>query len=477
MEKMKKLSGQTIISISGVKYRLTEVAGNGAQGVVYKEQAGKFMVKLYYPTGSSSLNKNTLEKLQFVKNAKKPKNFVEIIDLIESPYVGYVMTRVDGHKPLNHWLIPDSSMKFKDWYNNGNGFRERLFIAYVIAKAFSNLSNENLSYCDISGNNILVMIENKTASVRMIDVDNIYIAGRGMSSVLGTPRYIAPEVISKMKTPDIFSDNYSLAVILFELLRIGHPYCSEAILDGTPDDEDNAYAGKYEYVRDNDGAMLEANYVFTDKLKELFRRCFVDGKSNRMLRPSAKDFEFALLDAANKVIRCPKCSAWHYPKKDENKKWVCAWCGYESAPDGMLSFNDKVFIVEDDVNKSVELEKKRKGFTTYILRKDEKNIIDSYYILRAVNSSEAQWGTVSSQHFIIGKADNYYILNPLNKDVWLKRFNLNNFEEVITGRYTVIHNGDEIFFDLPKREVNMQTDNSGNAYKVIRTATFGEGKR
>lgn len=33
----------------------------------------------------------------------------------------------------------------------------------------------------------------------MIDVDNIYTAGKGKSAILGTPRYIAPEVISRQK--------------------------------------------------------------------------------------------------------------------------------------------------------------------------------------------------------------------------------------------------------------------------------------
>jgi serine/threonine protein kinase len=220
IRRMEDLAGVTIVSVRGQKYKLTGQAGFGAQGVVYEENTGQYMVKLYYPSGCQSIDDDVFERLRFIKDIKIPKNFVTIVDLITSPYPGYVMEKVIDYKPLNSYLIPDKELSFSEWYNKNWGLLERLFVGYVIAKAFGELEKNNLSYCDISGNNILIKI-GQSASVRMIDVDNIYIAGKGKSAILGTPRYIAPEVISRQKNPDVLSDNYSLAVILFELLRVG----------------------------------------------------------------------------------------------------------------------------------------------------------------------------------------------------------------------------------------------------------------
>ena len=44
-----------------------------------------------------------------------------------------------------------------------------IFLGYIIAKAFGELEKSNLSYCDISGNNILIKIA-KGASVEMINL-------------------------------------------------------------------------------------------------------------------------------------------------------------------------------------------------------------------------------------------------------------------------------------------------------------------
>jgi len=465
---MQNLTGRTITAKSGNTFTLTGIEGGGAQGVVYGEKTGKFMVKLYYPYNVPQFNKDILDRISFVKNVKKPKNFIEITDLIDSPYTGYVMERVTGHKPLNAYLIPDETAKFADWYHSGYGFRERLFIGYVIAKAFSALNEDNLYYCDISGNNILVRYGDKTISVRMIDIDNIYIAGKGTSAVLGTPRYIAPEVISLVRNPDVFSDNYSLAVILFELLRVGHPYIDSETEDGTVEDENAAYAGKKEYVAVDEKNMLPEEVAFTDRLKELFSRCFIAGKENRMERPSAKEFEFALLDARNKVIKCPSCGYWHYPRK-ENNKFICPWCECESKPAAFLSFFDKMFNVRADINSARE-EGTRKAITTYFLR-DGENTIQSSYALSAVNSTESGWGNKNENFFIIVKKDSeYYAYNKFKKDnIYVKKFESAEIKKI--EKTELLTSGDEIFFDTPDNQKSV-VKNREKDLKIIRTAIF-----
>lgn len=487
-ERMQNLTGETIITVDGKKHKLGKLAGYGAQGVVYEDSTGNKMIKLYYPTGSKIIDEDILERLRFIRNVKMPPNFVEIEDIIDSPYVGYVMERVVEHKPLNTYLIPDQEMSFSEWYNQGLGFRERIFLGYIIAKAFGELERNNLSYCDISGNNILVKT-GKNASIKMIDVDNIYIAGKGAAAVLGTPRYIAPEVISRQKTPDVLSDNYSLAVILFELLRVGHPYISDDILDGTPEDEEAALAGKCDYVTDeNSTNMLPADIVLTDKLKKLFERCFVDGKRNRLARPSAQEFEFALLEASNKVIKCPSCGAWHYPRKTGRVYDGCPWCDAPSKPKARLNFYDILAEGNDyRTGKPIDGSPQGKLVNSYILR-EGINQIKSLYVLRYDDPGKDATRAAENYLSIAKSKDGYWVYNAYNMDTIVVRkyqsgqYFIKNSKGQITksckaGEYIRLKgneainlmNGDFIYF-----EMNVTIEVGGKPYSFVRMARFVE---
>ena len=470
---MKDLTGEMVITLSGKKYRLEKLAGSGAQGVVYEDATGSKMIKFYYPTESKVLDEDIIDRLRFIRDVKIPTNFVAVQDIIETPYIGYVMNKVSDHKPLNTYLIPDKKRSFSEWYNNGRGLRERLFIGYMIAKAFEDLERKNLSYCDISGNNILVKIE-KAVSIKMIDVDNIYVAGKGTTAVLGTPRYIAPEVINRQKNPDVLSDNYSLAVILFELLRVGHPYISDDVLDGTPEDEEQALAGKADYVtNENSTNMLPSDVVFTGMLEELFKKCFVDGKSNRMLRPSAKEFEYALLDASNKVIKCPSCGAWHYPRKKGRVYEGCPWCDGASKPKARLNFYDVLAEGGDYRNRDiVDGSKQEKLINTYILR-EGKNQIKSMYVLRYDDPAKKKR---SDDNYMTIAKDNrgYWAYNEFGKPgIIVKQFKTGKYIPVDNKKAIRLENGDAIYYELCEGNA-VRFEVAGKKFAFIRLARFVE---
>lgn len=472
-KRIEDLTGELITAESGKKYKLVRQAGSGAQGVVYEESGNNYMVKLYYPSGSESVDADVLERLRFIKDVAMPKNFVSVVDIITTPYIGYVMDKVTGHKPLNSYLIPDKNVPFPEWYNRGLGLYERIFVGYIIAKAFGELEKNNLSYCDISGNNILIKIA-KGASVKMIDIDNIYIAGKGKSAILGTPRYIAPEVISRRKNPDVLSDNYSLAVILFELLRVGHPYISDEIMDGTPEDEEAALAGGAEYVTDeNSTNMLPADIVFTEKLSELFRRCFVEGKQNRLSRPTAREFEYALLEASNKLIKCPSCGAWHYPRKKGRTYEGCPWCDAPSRPSAMLNFYDILYEGSDyRTGISADGSKSGKLVNSYVLKDSRKNTIKSLYVLRY--DDPAREKRSSENYLTIASDDNgYHVYNEYQvSGIVVRRYGTQDFKTVGNKQAVLLHNGDEIFFELNHGAVKIEC--GGREYSFIRMARFME---
>ena len=99
--KMQNLTGEVITTISGKKNKLEKLAGSGAQGVVYEDTSGSKMIKLYYPTGSKVIDEDIIERLRFIRDWKIPANFVAVQDIVDTPYIGYVMDKVSDHKPLN----------------------------------------------------------------------------------------------------------------------------------------------------------------------------------------------------------------------------------------------------------------------------------------------------------------------------------------------------------------------------------------
>ena len=463
-DRVKNLTGQTITTVKGRKHVLSKLVGYGGQGLVYEDSTGKLMVKLYYPSEVAVTDKILLERLRFISRAKMLPNFVGIDDVIEVPYIGYVMKKVSGYQPLTSYLIPDRQLSFSEWYNRDSGLRGRLFIGFVIAKAFHDLERKNLSYCDISGSNILVKVENKV-SVKIIDVDNIYVAGRGSSSVVGTPRYIAPEVINQQMNPDIISDNYSLAVILFELLRVGHPYIGDDILDGSTEDEDRALNGQGEYVTpENSTSMLPANVVLTAKLDQLFRKCFVDGKTNRMARPSARDFEIALLEASNKVTECPKCGAWHYPIDG-----TCPWCDATSHPVARLEFFEAL-VMGDDPRTAVPMGGASVHHTNSYILARPKHLIKYFY----VHGYDAGSSDDYSKNYmsVCAKGGRYYAYNEYSREgIYVMKEHASKYAPLVREKPIMLEDGDRIYFDVRDDDV---VSVGGKTYRLYRYAIYDE---
>ncbi|NLE24355.1 MAG: hypothetical protein GX625_03275 [Clostridiaceae bacterium] len=272
------------------------------------------------------------------------------------------------------------------------------------------------------------------------------------------------------------SDNYSLAVILFELLRVGHPYINDEVLDGTPEDEENALAGNADYVTDeNSTNMLPADVVFTDKLKELFRRCFVEGKRSRLSRPSATEFEYALLEASNKLIKCPSCGAWHYPKKSGKTYDGCPWCDSESRPTAMLNFYNVLFDGPDYKTASVVGSKKSgKLVNSYVLKKNRKNLIKSLYVLHYDDLSKAK---LSEDNYltIACNEKGFHVYNEFSRlGIVVKRYETKKFERVDNNKALLLNSGDEIYFEIDSGTAGIEC--GGVKYSFIRMARFMEVK-
>lgn len=441
------LIGESLISDSGKRYELEKIIGEGPRGIVYADGSGEYAIKLYFPSGSKILDKERKERLSVIKSMHLPENIVEIQDVISEPYVGYVMKNNAALASIRKYLIPDKKRDFSEWYDQGSGLRERIYLGYFLAQAFCEFEKYGISFGAISPNSFLVN-RNSNNTILLLGVDDIYIQGRAAIEIGGTQKYMAPEIISGKRNPDVLSDYYSLAVLLYELLLISHPFDS----------------------RKDPAGIISEDTVLTVKLKDLFSQCFVEGKTNRFSRPSAFDFEKALLEAANSLIQCPGCGAWHYYNNIGAGKGKCPRCGSVSEGDKKLVFYDLLY--EGDNYKTGREIKHKELIVEYLLR-PKKNIVKEYYILRYDDSMRVP-RTVGDYFSILKTPDGFMACNEFDrKGILVKKKESSDFREIPFRQGIIIKPGDELFFDV--EEVgNVEIECGGSRYSFVRMAEFVE---
>lgn len=348
-----KLIGSNVYDLEGRKYTISKKIGEGAQGIIYESEDG-FIIKINYTTRVE--RKELVDRYKWIINKRVPKEtrVVTPIAILQEPYAGYVMIKVKGHIALDNYITPSKKVPLPEWYNYvTGGVKKRLEIGALLAKSLRNLHIFGLTYCDLSPSNVLVA--QKQNSIVLIDPDNLTSTGTFKASILGTPRYIAPELFKGTIQPNSLSDTYSYAVILFEMLRLGHPMLGDKVLDGSPEDEEQALKGNGVYINhpddeSNRNSRLDMTEVLlTSELKELFKKVFVDGLHNYIKRPTLNEFRDACLRAKDLLINCtnPDCNAtFYYEENGENK---CPWCGKKHEDTIKFTFIQNIALREFEI--------------------------------------------------------------------------------------------------------------------------------
>ena len=189
--------------------------GAGGQGEVWRANDGgqAVAVKIYHPHTATSDQRAVLERL--VAKGPPAKQFLwptEMVRDTRTGTFGYVMElREPNFRALEDFMARriEPSM------------RALLTAGHQLADGFLRLHSKGLCYRDISFAN--VFFDPKTGDVRICDNDNVDISGSDTGGVLGTQRFMAPEVVRREAVPSDQTDRYSLAVLLFFLLHGGHP--------------------------------------------------------------------------------------------------------------------------------------------------------------------------------------------------------------------------------------------------------------
>ncbi len=230
-----------------------------------------------------------------------------------------------------------------------------LAISVKIARSARRMHAAGLAHSDLSYKNVLV--NPCSGSACMIDIDGLVVPGKFPPDVLGTPDFIAPEVLRTLKLPLTDknrslprreTDQHALAVLIYMYLLYRHPLRGGKSHDMDPNrDEELMMGEKALFIEHSTDKSNRPNlkdvkpsslpYADTGKmpytltgpyLKAMFDRAFIDGLHAPHLRPSADEWETALVKTVDLVQPCANAKCAHkWFVFDNSTKPTCPFCG------------------------------------------------------------------------------------------------------------------------------------------------------
>lgn len=323
---------EVVSAASGARYVVDDLLGRGSQGSVHRVHpaaGGLPMALKWY--GPARAHEPQLDRIRQVLRFERPSaDFLWPVDVVDGTTVrgyGYLMPiRAQGMRSLSEVLNGVAPMRLRAQCEAGAR----------IADAFLRLHARGLCYADISVSNAFV--DPGTGHVEICDNDNVAIDG-AESGVLGTPYFMAPEILRGDASPSSATDRHSLAVILYMLLVRTHPLLGRResatrILDQAslkrllgeqplfvfdPDDESN---------RPADGEQANAR-VLWPTLPGFARRLFTEAFTRGLAEPvhgrvTEGVWRAALLRLRAQVRTCPVCGAEQFFDEEEPERGCAA---------------------------------------------------------------------------------------------------------------------------------------------------------
>ena len=296
---------------SGDAIDVDKLLGEGTQGRVWSavDDGEPVAVKIYHPHTAVREQRDALERL--VRKGPPAPQFLWPLAMLEDARSGAYGYLMPLREPRFHAFEAFMARRIQP------SMRALVTAGAQLARAFQNLHAEGLCYCDISFANIF--LDPETGDVCICDNDNVDITGAGASRVLGTPQFMAPEVVRREEPPSTDTDLHSLAVLLFFLLYGGHPlegrreaaircfdlparerlYGAEPLYIWDPDDESNRPVPG---IHDNP-IVFEA--IWPKRLKDLFLASFTDGLHYPKKRVRESEWRDAFRAAMDSLWLCP----------------------------------------------------------------------------------------------------------------------------------------------------------------------------
>ncbi len=193
----------------------------------------------------------------------------------------------------------------------------RLQVCMRLARAVRRLHFAGLAHSDLSNRNVLVDLRGGDACV--IDIDAVVVPGFAPPTVLGTPGYMAPEVVSGAALPSIVTDRHALAVLFYELLLQRHPLRGTLVHStrSAEEDEQLSMGSKALFVEHaadhrnpSDAPIAVSVDALGPHLAPLMRQAFEQGLHTPSRRPDAVEWEEALYRTLERLMPTPSGRSW-----------------------------------------------------------------------------------------------------------------------------------------------------------------------
>jgi serine/threonine protein kinase len=327
-------AGQAVRTLStSFDCQVGELIGSGGQGEVYRAQlSGKpVALKWYFPRAATKLQYSSLESL--IKKGAPNSRFLWPMDLVTSPSqtgFGYIMPLRDpAYRSLADLMRRRIDPTFRALSTAG----------FELAHSFLQLHSKGLCYRDISFGNLFLNPD--SGEILICDNDNVAVDGDSSAGILGTPRFMAPEVVRGQAMPSTQTDLYSLAVLLFYLFTVHHPlegkrelaihsfdlpamtrlYGLDPLFIFHPADESNRPVRGY---HDN---AIDSWPIYPRFLRDLFTKAFTQG----ILDPShgrvrEGEWRSAMVRLRDSILYCQQCGIENFHELSSQAPQVCWSC-------------------------------------------------------------------------------------------------------------------------------------------------------
>jgi DNA-binding helix-hairpin-helix protein with protein kinase domain len=242
------------------------------------------------------------------------------------------MLQIKGKEKEGKWFAaPNLRNRFVDPRELGD-WLNHLKVCLLLSRAVRRMHAAGLAHSDLSYKNVLVDPSKGMACV--IDVDGLVVPGRFPPDVVGTPDFIAPEVVRTSHLakddptrclPKRETDLHALAVLIYMYLLYRHPLRGGKVHDLDDEQRDESLTmgeralfvehptDKSNRIKVKNVMPSELPWADTGKipftvtgpyLKDLFLQSFVAGLHDPAMRPSANDWETALVKTVDLIQPC-----------------------------------------------------------------------------------------------------------------------------------------------------------------------------
>lgn len=333
------------IKIGKIRLRIAKMIGKGGEGEIYSIQdRSGLAVKIYH----SHLRAEREAKIRAMvgENLAIKSELVaypgEVATDLNGEFLGFVMRRVLGYRPLHELYSPKSRRQ----HFPKKDFRFMVHAALNVANAIGNVHKTGCIIGDLNHSGVLIA---EDATIALIDADSFQFSSNGQSypCVVGVPEFTPPELHGKKLSAvsrTLEHDSFGMAVAIFQLLFMNrHPYAGryngpDISLGDAIAQHRFAFSLKRQaetQTRPPPGAVTLD--VFPEPIVRAFEDAF---GTNPDARPNAERWVQALSLLKGSLNRCGKVNTHYYP----STAGECVWCKL-TASSGLDMFPDLAAIV------------------------------------------------------------------------------------------------------------------------------------